>query len=49
MHVNRDGWYGWIGIGGSTMQWHPELNIGFGYATSNLYCVDFFNHRVGEM
>jgi len=30
-YANREGFYGWFGIGGSVMQWHPELKIGFAY------------------
>lgn len=29
---NRDGYVGWMGLGGSVCQWHPRLSIGFGYA-----------------
>ena len=28
---NREGYYGWFGYGGSIMQWHPELKIGFAF------------------
>lgn len=27
----RHGSMGWFGIGGSAIQWHDELNIGYGY------------------
>jgi len=30
----RMGYVGWMGLGGSVMQWHPEQRIGFGYATN---------------
>merc|ERR1712037_344698 len=30
-HGFRDGYYGWIGYGGSVFQWHPKLKIGFAY------------------
>ena len=43
MYENRDGWYGWLGVGGSIMQWHPELKIGFGYVPSSLLYLDFAN------
>jgi CubicO group peptidase (beta-lactamase class C family) len=49
MHANRAGWYGWGGFGGSTMQWHPDYRIGFGYATTDLYSVDFTNCRASVM
>ena len=32
----RKGYVGWMGLGGSVMQWHPELSIGFGYAMNLL-------------
>ena len=32
---NREGYYGWFGYGGSIMQWHPELKIGFAFV--NIY------------
>ena len=31
---NRGGYYGWMGMGGSCMQWQLEHGIGFGYAMS---------------
>ena len=43
----RNGWYGWMGLGGSVMQWHPELKIGFGYATTDLFATDMANYRIG--
>merc|ERR1711892_687459 len=27
----RDGFYGWVGYGGSVFQWHPEHKVGFAY------------------
>ena len=41
----RDGWYGWMGFGGSIMQWHPELKIGFGYVPQDLFMLDHVNLR----
>lgn len=32
----RDGFIGWMGLGGSVMQWHPKLRIGFAYAMNML-------------
>ena len=26
--TGRDGFYGWMGFGGSVFQWNPELKIG---------------------
>lgn len=33
---NRPGWAGWMGLGGSVMQWHEEQRVAFGYATTLL-------------
>jgi len=27
----RDGYYGWLGYGGSIFQWHPEYKVGFAF------------------
>lgn len=43
MFQNREGWYGWFGFGGSVMQWHPELKIGFAYVPSDLMYLDLNN------
>jgi len=40
----RMGYVGWMGAGGSVMQWHPEHRIGFGYAM-NLMEVTPTNER----
>mmetsp|Transcript_85182 Transcript_85182/g.219408 ORF Transcript_85182/g.219408 Transcript_85182/m.219408 type:complete len:192 (-) Transcript_85182:163-738(-) len=32
----RAGFVGWMGLGGSVMQWQPEARIGFGYAMNLL-------------
>merc|ERR1712224_879949 len=33
----RMGYVGWMGLGGSVMQWHPEQSIAFGYAMN---CIE---------
>ena len=45
MSGERAGYYGWVGFGGSVMQWNPELNIGFGYIPSLLEWYEFNNHK----
>ena len=45
MNQNRDGFWGWQGYGGSIMQWHPELKIGFGYVPYELFSLDLANKR----
>ena len=42
---NRSGYYGWMGLGGSVLQWHPELKIGFAYTPSFLQLTDLMNLR----
>ena len=39
---NMNGFIGWMGAGGSILQWDPELKIGFGYNpfTHNLLDLD---------
>ena len=39
------GCYGWIGYGGSVIQWHRELKIGFGFVPTFLYYADLNNVR----
>ena len=49
MTADRVGYYGWVGYGGSVMQWHPELKIGFGYVPSLLQWYDAFNTKGARM
>jgi len=41
----RDGYTGWMGLGGSVMQWHPRLKIGFAYVPTLLTWVDLNNNK----
>ena len=41
----RDGFYGWMGLGGSLFQWHPEQKIGFAFVPTRLHVMDFLNER----
>ena len=43
--AGRDGFYGWYGYGGSVLQWHPELEIGFAYTPTLLHWFDAQNGR----
>ena len=45
LNEGREGFYGWMGLGGSIFQWHPEHNIGFGYVPTSLNIPDLFNER----
>lgn len=41
----REGFYGWMGLGGSIFQWHPQQQIGFGFVVTELHVLDFLNER----
>lgn len=43
--VGREGFYGWMGLGGSIFQWHPRYEIGFGFVPTSLHVLDFLNER----
>ena len=45
MNEGREGFYGWMGFGGSLFQWHPEYRIGFGYVPTSLNSHDLTNAR----
>ena len=44
-HQGREGFYGWMGFGGSIFQWHPQYEIGFGYVPTSLDMLDILNER----
>lgn len=46
---NNNGFYGWVGAGGSCLQWHPELKIGFAYAPYNHNHLDEDSFRATRM
>jgi len=41
----REGFYGWMGLGGSIFQWHPGLDIGFAFVPTSLHILDILNER----
>ena len=45
MNKGREGYYGWFGYGGSVVQWHPELKIGFAFIPTLLTGVEMVNQR----
>jgi len=45
LNVGREGFVGWMGLGGSIFQWHPEYEIGIGYVPTSLHVLDFVNER----
>jgi len=45
LNAGREGFYGWMGLGGSIFQWHPHLDIGFGFVPTSLHVLDFLNER----
>ena len=42
---NREGFYGWFGMGGSIMQWHPELQIGFAFTPTYFNLTELVSER----
>jgi len=44
-NAGREGFYGWMGLGGSIFQWHPGHEIGFGFVPTSLRVLDFLNER----
>jgi CubicO group peptidase (beta-lactamase class C family) len=45
LNDGREGFYGWMGLGGSIFQWHPQHRIGFGYVPTSLNILDLINER----
>ena len=45
VNQGREGFYGWMGLGGSLFQWHPKSEIGFGYVPTSLNVLDLVNER----
>lgn len=45
LNLGRDGFYGWMGLGGSIFQWHPERRIGFAFVPTSLHVADIVNER----
>ncbi len=44
----RAGFVGWLGFGGSVIQWRPDLHIGFAYACTLLTWWDMANTKEGN-
>jgi hypothetical protein len=44
-NTGREGFYGWMGLGGSIFQWHPEHEIGFAFVPTALHVLDLLNER----
>jgi len=45
----RNGYYGWMGYGGSLFQWHPKLQIGFAYVPTLLEFHCMLNRKGGRL
>ena len=48
-YPNRQGFYGWMGVGGSHFLWNPELKIGFAYIPANICALDMTYGRAGRL
>ena len=44
-NVGREGFVGWMGLGGSIFQWHPDQEIGFSFVPTSLHVLDILNER----
>ena len=49
LYDGREGFIGWMGFGGSVMQWNPELKIGFGYVPFDFNYLDRYNVRGSQL
>jgi len=45
LNDGREGFYGWMGLGGSIFQWHPQREIGFAFVPTSLHLFDILNER----
>jgi CubicO group peptidase (beta-lactamase class C family) len=45
LNTGREGFYGWMGFGGSIFQWHPGHEIGFAFVPTALHVLDILNER----
>ena len=45
LNAGREGFYGWMGFGGSIFQWNLQHKIGFGYVPTSLNALDLVNER----
>jgi hypothetical protein len=45
LNHGREGFYGWMGLGGSIFQWHPDYQIGFAFVPTSLHVLDLVNER----
>jgi len=45
----RHGFIGWMGFGGSVMQWHPGVKMGFGYTCTLLTWWDLANTKARKI
>lgn len=48
-YQDREGWFGWFGLGGSAFMWHPELKISLAYAPTDLMMIDFGNWKAAQL
>lgn len=45
LHLGREGFYGWMGLGGSIFQWHPGKQLSFAFVPATLHLLDVVNER----
>jgi len=47
--LGREGFMGWMGFGGSVLQWHPDKKIGFGFCSSLVDITDMNNNKATKL
>ena len=45
LHHGRQGFFGWMGLGGSIFQWHPSKKLSFAFVPTSLHLLDVVNER----
>ena len=45
LNRGREAFYGWMGLGGSIFQWHPEKKISIAFVPTSLHMLDLVNER----
>ena len=45
LNKGREGFYGWMGLGGSIFQWNPEESLGFAFVPTSMHMMDLYNVR----
>ena len=47
--MNREGWYGKFGMGGTIFMWNPQYNIAFSYVAAEPIVMDIHSVKASYM